>query len=241
MKRIIAMWAHQRAMSTAFLRMMIERGDVTVIHEPLVTLIDEGEVPLPDGRGGQVVVRSEQALFAHMRELARDKPVFFKDTVEHRYTYLFEHPEDVADIEHTFIVREPRRTISSMYSMKPTITSPEIGYEHLQEIFELARRLGGGKLPAVVNADRLVEEPAAVVRRWCERVGLPFMESALSWKAEDRPEWARTRKWHMDVMTSTGFHRPSKTYTDTVETNPVLQGFYTYHLPFYQQLVQHAL
>ncbi|MES2941122.1 MAG: sulfotransferase family protein [Pseudomonadota bacterium] len=240
MNPIIAMWAHQRAMSTAFLRMMIERGDVTVIHEPLVTLIDEGEVALPDGRGGQVVVRSEQALFAQMRELARDKPVFFKDTVEHRYDYLFEHPEDVADIEHTFIVREPRRTISSMYNMKPTITSPEIGYEHLHEIFELARRMSG-RVPAVVSADRMIEDPAAAIRRWCDRVGLPFIERALTWKAEDRPEWSRTRKWHMDVINSTGFTRPSKTYSDTVETNPVLQGFYSYHQPFYQQIVQHAL
>ena len=40
---VIAMWAHPRAVSTAFLRMMIERGDTTVVHEPLVTLADYGK------------------------------------------------------------------------------------------------------------------------------------------------------------------------------------------------------
>lgn len=234
------MWAHQRSMSTAFLRMMIERGDVTVFHEPLVTLLDEGQVPVPDGKGGQVVVRSERELFDHMRTLAQDGPVFFKDTVEHRYNYLFDNPQAVADIEHTFIVREPRRTISSMFHMKPTITSPEIGYEHLFEIFELARRLKGS-LPTVVNADRLVSDPHAVVQRYCQQVGLPFIERALSWQPQDRPEWSRTRKWHIDVISSSGFAPSTKDYPATVENHPTLRGFLDHHQPFYQQLVHHAI
>lgn len=240
MKPIIALWAHQRSMSTAFLRMMIERADVTVIHEPLVTLLDEGEVPLPDGRGGQVVVRDEEALFEHMKELARDRRVFFKDTVEHRYAWLFEHPLAIADIEHTFIVREPRQTISSMYHMKPAITCPEVGYEHLFELFELARRLKEAS-PVVVNADRLVQDPRAVVGRYCEQVGLPFVEEALSWQPEDRPEWSRTRKWHIDVIGSSGFAPSHKTYPATVDNHPVLAGFLEHHFPFYQQLVRHAI
>lgn len=234
------MWAHQRSMSTAFLRMMIERGDITVIHEPLVTLLDEGQVPVPDGKGGQVVVRSERELFDHMRMLAQDGPVFFKDTVEHRYSYLFDNPQAVADIEHTFIVREPRRTISSMFHMKPTITSPEIGYEHQFEIFELARRLKGS-LPVVINADRLVSDPHTVVQRYCQQVGLPFIERALSWQPQDRPEWSRTRKWHIDVISSSGFAASTKDYPATVENHPTLRGFYDHHLPFYQQLVHHAI
>ena len=52
------MWAHPRAVSTAFLRMMIERGDVTVVHEPLVLLTDHGQVELPDLDGGTTTVSS---------------------------------------------------------------------------------------------------------------------------------------------------------------------------------------
>lgn len=240
MNKIIAMWAHQRALSTAFLRMMIERDDVLVIHEPLVTLIDEGEVPVPDGAGGTVTLRSEAALFDHMRELARTRPVFFKDTVEHRYQYLFDHPESVADIEHTFIVRDPRPTISSLYHMKPAITLPEVGYEHLFEIFDLAQGLKGGA-PIVVNADRLVQDPHEVVRRYCEGVGLPFVASALHWQPEDRPEWSRTRKWHLEVMRSSGFNATQKSYPVTIDNSLVLKQYFDHHYPFYQQLVRHAI
>lgn len=240
MKQIIALWAHQRALSTAFLRMMIERNDVTVIHEPLVTLLDTGEVPLPDGSGGQVVVRSERAFFDHLRTLAAHRPVFFKDTVEHRYRYLFDHPEEVADIEHTFIVRDPAPTISSMYHMKPTIALHEVGYEHLFEIFELATQLKGSA-PVLVDADRLVKTPQAVVQRYCEEVGLPFIASALQWQPSDRPEWSRTRQWHLDAMRSSGFAATAKAYPDTVANNPLLKGYFDHHYPFYQQLVQHAI
>jgi hypothetical protein len=43
------LWAHPRSRSTALERMMMERGDVTVLHEPLVTLLDEGTVTVPGG------------------------------------------------------------------------------------------------------------------------------------------------------------------------------------------------
>jgi Sulfotransferase domain len=240
LNRIIAMWAHQRSLSTAFVRMMIERSDVCVIHEPLVTLLDEGEVPLPDGHGGQIVARCEAQVFDHMRTLARNRPVFFKDTVEHRYAYLFEQPQAVADIVHTFIVREPARTISSMHHMKPGVTCPEIGYEHLFEIFELARRLKGSP-PTVVNADRLVNDPRAVVQRYCEQVGLPFIEQALSWQPQDRAEWRRTRKWHVDVIDSAGFAPTHRHYAATVENHPLLKDYFEHHQPFYQQIVRHAI
>ncbi|TKC90308.1 sulfotransferase family protein [Trinickia terrae] len=240
MNKIIAMWAHQRAMSTAFLRMMIERGDVTVIHEPLVTLIDEGRVSVPDGSGGLLEVDSEAALFGQMRELARTRTVFFKDTVEHRYEYLFAHPEEIADFEHTFIVREPHRTISSLYHMKPTITCKEVGYEHLFEIFELVRGLKP-KLPAVIDAERLVADPRAVVARWCGEVDLPFVERALAWAPEDRPEWRRTQAWHTGVAQSSGFFAPSRDYEVTADNHPLLKQYFEHHQPFYEKLIRHAI
>ena len=47
------LWAHPRSRSTALERMMMERGDVTVLHEPLVTLLDD---PLPGRVRGPAVL-----------------------------------------------------------------------------------------------------------------------------------------------------------------------------------------
>lgn len=238
--KLIALWAHQRAVSTAFLRMMIARGDVTVVHEPLVTLTDEGVVPLPDGRGGTVEARSAGEVLAHLSALARERPVFFKDTVEYRYQYLFDHPEAIAEIDHTFIVRDPRKAITSLYAMKPNFTRPEAGYEHLYDLFRLVESVQG-KPPTVVHAERLLREPESTIRRYCEAVGLPFVAQALRWQPEERPEWRRTRQWHTDASQSSGFAPTDKRYDVTVDNDERLRAFYDYHLPFYERLVEHAL
>ena len=74
MQNIIGLWAHMRARSTAFLRMMLERGDVFVVHEPFSSLLDDGTVQVPDGSGGKVQVATEKELIAQLRVLARRKP-----------------------------------------------------------------------------------------------------------------------------------------------------------------------
>lgn len=237
---IIAMWAHPRAASTAFLRMMIERGDLTVVHEPLVTLTDEGEVPMPAPDGGVRMARSTGEVLGQLAALARHQRVFFKDTLEYRYEYLFDHPDEIVGMTHTFIVRHPARAISSHYAMKPAVTCPEIGYEHQYDLFELAAA-GSGEAPLVICAEHLIEDPETVVANFCAAVKLPFLPHALNWRAEDRPEWRRTRKWHIDAIHSTGFSAPAKAYAASVFNNARLRSFYEYHLPFYERLMKHAI
>ncbi|GAA4669772.1 sulfotransferase family protein [Phytohabitans rumicis] len=237
---VIAMWAHPRALSTAFLRMMIARGDVTVVHEPLVTLVDEGNVPLPTRDGGTVTVTSLGDVLAHLADLARDRTVFVKDTLEYRYAYLFDHPDEIADSVHTFIVRHPSRTISSHYAIKPTVTCPEIGYEHQYELFEHVRRVAR-KAPVVVSAEDLLRDPEGTIAAYCASVGLPFLPEALHWTPEDRAEWQRTRKWHLDVERSHGFAPVAKSFEVTVENSPQLRSYYDHQYPFYERLLQHAI
>lgn len=237
---LIAMWAHPRAVSTAFLRMMIARGDVTVVHEPLVTLVDTGSVALPTGDNGSVTVADPVAVHAHLRDLGRDRYVFVKDTLEYRYQHLFDDPQRIADIVHTFIVRHPARAIPSHYAIKPTVTCPEIGYEHQWDLFELVRRTAD-RAPVVISAEALLRDSDRVVAAYCSAVGLPFRPDALRWAPEDRPEWQRTREWHLDVGDSSGFQPVRKSFEATVENHPTLRSYYEYHHPFYERLIEHAI
>ena len=82
---VIVMWAHSRSASTAFGRMMIERGDVPVVHEPLLALTEVGEVPLPGGR----VATSPGELLRGLVEL---RHVFVKEVLDYDYEYLPDHP-----------------------------------------------------------------------------------------------------------------------------------------------------
>ncbi len=233
------MWAHSRSASTAFLRMMLERGDVSVVHEPFLMLTETGAVSLPSADGGEVTARSEKELLTLLAELGRVRPVFVKEVLDYEYAYLYDHPGELAGITHTFIVRDPKQTIASHYAVKPTVTSPEIGYERQWRIFELARS-ATGRDPLVMRAERLVKEPAQVIERFCAYTGLPFLPDALTWDAAERPEWQRHRAWHVDAINSAGFQDRRNAYADTVDNNAALKSFYDHHLPFYERLVQHA-
>lgn len=226
MDRVIWLWAHPRSRSTAVLRMMLERGDVTVVHEPLVTLQDAGEVAVTDGAGGVAVLRSVAAVLAHVGALAADRSVFVKDTVEHRYQYLFDHPEEIAEVRHTFIVRDPRTAIAALVATEPDARCSDAGYENQHDLFELAWSLSGRE-PVVLDADRLLREPEQVVAAYCAAVGLPFLPGAMRWRAPDRPEWHRTRGWEP---------RP----TD-LDAHRKVRALCAHHRPFYDSMARHAL
>jgi hypothetical protein len=237
---VIAMWAHPRAVSTAFLRMMIERGDVTVVHEPLVTLADWSEIELPDRHGGKAVLRDAGAVLDHLLELGKDRVVFFKDTLEYQHKILFDRPDHTARLTHTFLVREPKQAINSHYALKPAMSLADVGYEHQWNLFQLAQRLTG-RPPVVVRTEELLADPARVVRAWCAAVGLPFLAHALSWQPQDRAEWRLSRRWHVEASVSSGFSPMAKVYDVTVDNHPGLRAFYDHHRPFYDHLVQHSI
>jgi len=239
---VTALWAHSRSCSTAFGRMMIERGDVTVLHEPFLAL-EQGEpvtVPGPGEAGpGGGAARTGRELVRCLAGLGRARPVFVKEVLDYRYGYVFGHPDELAWMTHTFLVRHPRQAISSHYAMKPTVTCPEIGYEWLWELYQLLWSASGRK-PLVIRSEDLLRDPAGVVRAYCTAVGLPFLPGALQWAPGDRPEWHRHRGWHLDAIRSSGFASTRNTYPDTVDNHQVLRSFYDHHYPFYQRIVQNA-
>jgi hypothetical protein len=237
---VITLWAHSRSASTAFLRMMIERGDVAVLHEPWLALAQGEAVQVPAPGGGTAVpARSGRELVDRLAELGRVQPVFVKEVLDVRYGYVFSQPAEIAWMTHTFLVRDPRLAISSHYAMKPAVTCPEIGYEWLWELFQLIWA-AAGRRPLVIRSEDLLRDPAAAVRAYCDAVGLPFRPDALHWAPGDRPEWQRHRGWHLDAISSTGFTRPQHSHPATVDNHPALKAFYDHHLPFYEQIVQYA-
>lgn len=224
------LWAHPRSRSTALERMMMERGDVTVLHEPLVSLLDDGQVSIPDGP----VLDSVAGVVGYARSLPGN--VFVKDTTEHRYT---DHltPALAAGITHTFVVREPSAAIASHVAVKPDASRSDIGYEYQFLLFEMARELTG-RIPVVLDSDSLVRDPEAAVVAYCEAIGLPYKPEAMRWQAGDRPEWEHNARWHVTAGRTSGF---VATPPREVALEGHLRDYYDFHRPFYDRMVQHAL
>jgi hypothetical protein len=231
--RVLVLWSAPRSRSTAFERMMRERGDFTVLHEPFSHLADYGTTTVDDE-----VISSEPALIAALRQPSR--PLFVKDTTDFHYPHVLADAEFLRGATHTFIIRHPREAIASHFALNPELGRDEIGIARLYEIFA-AVLAATGITPVVVDSDDLVRQPAETIERYCALVDIPFVPEALSWAPGMAPGWQRSERWHQDTVTTDTFAPRTQHYETSVEDSPVLAEYLRFHLPFYERLREHRL
>jgi hypothetical protein len=227
---IVALWSAPRSRSTVFYRAMLERGDLLALHEPFCNLADFGETDVDD-----MTVRTGADLIAAMWSRAGDRTVFFKDTTDHRYDDVLADRTFLRAARHTFLIRRPAEIAASFAALKPDMTREEIGLELAYELYRAVVD-SGGPAPVVVDADDLVAAPQAVLRAYCDAVGLPFVADSLHWTPVARDEWRRTDRWHQKVNESTGIVSTESTYARTVDNDTGLAAMAAHHEPFYQKL-----
>lgn len=237
---VLALWSAPRSRSTAFARMMAQRDDRVVVHEPFSLVVDFGEVEV-----GDRVAHSEQDVLAALRAIAVHKPVFFKDTTDFHYPALLADEDFLSAATHTFIIRDPAEAIASHHALNPDLGRDEIGFARLYEIFT-AVRTATGTTPVVIDSDDLLDRPAETVRAYCEAVGIPFLPDALNWEPGMRSEWRTTSRWHKSTSETAGFARGTGGGAETVAVDPVaadlvLRAYRDYHQPYYDKLRAAAL
>lgn len=230
---MLALWSAPRSRSTAFERMMRERGDFVVLHEPFSHTQNYGSTTV-DGRE----VTSEPDLLAALKQLSGR--VFFKDTTDYYYPHLLADKEFLGSATHTFLIRHPREAIASHYALNPKLNRDEIGFGWLYEIFE-AVKVATGRTPVVVDSGDLLARPSETVERYCEAVGIAYLPDALSWNPRMPNEWHRSRKWHEATSATKGFAASSRTYETSVDDVALLSGYLEYHLPFYETLREYRI
>jgi hypothetical protein len=233
---VFALWSAPRTRSTAFFRSIIERGDMTVLHEPFCNLRDYGETNV-----GARTFDSPLSLLAWLRDETQNMSVFLKD---HPPTvYLPDVLADrrfLAEARHAFLIRRPEEIAASSYALHPAMNVNAIGLETLC-IVQAAVRDAGGDASVVIDSDDLVARPEATMAAYCSAVGLPFIPRALAWEPGERPEWRRSARWHVDVSASSGFARRERVYPRTVENSAELARFAAHHRPFYERLYEQRL
>lgn len=234
---IIALWTHPRSISTAFERVMMERGDFAILHEPFSYLYYvKGETATI---GQQFVDPSHPTDYAgiraHILAAGAERPSFFKDMCAHCGDKLVEDDTLLTKLTNTFLIRDPAKAIASYYAMNPDVTEEEIGLKQLAAIFSRVQELGG-EAPIVVDADDLENDPDGTINAYCQRLGIPFMPEAMKWEAEHKKEWDIWKDWHKDAARTTGIVKSLEKFTVTVDNSDHLRGYYERLLPYYQQM-----
>jgi len=237
MNKTIALWVHPRSLSTAVERMMMERGDFDVLHEPfsLVYYYIEkrayGAHMHPDSKAP----KSWEEAVAFVVSRAKKRPVFFKDMSYH----VIHHADEnfLKNFTNTFLIRDPEPTLLSHYRMNPDFTFEESGYETTYKLFEMAQKVEG-KTPVVIDATDLENDPERIVKDYCESCSIPYIPEALHWKPGEIKAWSVWKEWHIDAMESNGFVKQMEKFNFTLDIAPKLREFYQKSLPFYEKMYE---
>ncbi|MDI1462545.1 hypothetical protein QEZ54_16355 [Catellatospora sp. KI3] len=229
---VIALWAVPRSRSTAFLRMLIERGDLEVVHEPFSNLAAVGHFDVAGRRAG-----STGELFDLLLALAeeRGRTVFFKETTDYPYDEILADQRLYTSVVNTFMIRDPAAVIASHYAMNPAVERDEIGFERLHGMVT-AVRAATGRDPLVLDGDEMAASPAEAAARFCAETGLPPLPQALTWQSGSQDMFSRTQAWHRDVEASTGFTTEATRHGVRPDNDPRLAELDAYHRPFYEAL-----
>jgi hypothetical protein len=225
--QLLALWSVPRARSTAFLRMMTERGDYLVIHEPFSRVTDFGETDVAGRRCTSVT-----HVMAALMHTARSEAVFYKDTMDYRYPDVLASPDFLQQVTHSFMIRPPTAVISSHLRVDPSASRDAMGFELLWEMMQAVRVSTDQEL-VVLDGDDLVADVEQEVRSYCHRVGMSFLGQALTWKPGALPQWDRTQGWHESVSRTDGFRATSDTSALEPALQSVADGYLRHHQPFY--------
>ena len=240
---IYVLWAVPRSTSTAFEWMMRQRGDLQCIHEPFGEAWYQGEEPLwPRVSADSVRTPglSLASVWETLQKMAKTGPVFSKDFSH--YTTSMWNVDFLSHFNHSFLIRDPAKTISSMYKHWPDFDEAELGFAEQRQLFDkLSEQLGSP--PPLIDSDDMLENPHHIVKIWCEAIGIPFIESALSWTpgARDEVSWWDGGSFHENLRNSDGLKPQVRRYVEIDQLPDRVKDIYQRVLPHYQYLYQHRL
>ncbi len=195
MHQILALWCHPRSLSTAFGRMMMERGDISVLHERFLYLYYV--VQNPDLVIAQQLERVEPWMQASFDEVvegieseASRRPVFFKDMAVHVHNPKGRYADEafLGRYSNAFLIRDPAIAVPSHLKQNPEMIFEEVGYDAQFALFEVVSQMTGAA-PPVIDAADLEEDPEMIVQAYCDAMRIPFVSSALRWGSS----WVRGR------------------------------------------------
>jgi len=217
---------------------MIERGDHLVLDEPWSRAYYFG----PERRSDRYALTFPESTYAAVErgvlDAGADRTVFVKDMAYHAAPGITD--EALAAMTHTFLIREPRAALASLERGWSDFTDDEAGYAAQLELFDRVTDLTGAA-PAVLDSDKLRADPARIVARWCERVGIEHRAASLTWEPGMRDEWQLWRDWYGTAAASTGFAPPTSTRTGAAPVPEPVAAVLDTAVVAYDRLAVHAI
>lgn len=241
-----------RTISTAFERVMIERGDHKVFHEPWNSeYISRNQL---GGAPPKEII--EAGGYKGIKELfykyALQTPVYVKDMIWAIQEEILNDEELLSDpkVVLSILMRDPALSIESFFlkisenvpiDKALEITRWVFRYDALVLLAEKYHKIRG-EWPILIKAEQLCENPVLVIENYCQKVGISYIPEALVWDKKMPEDWEHFKRWHMDAAQSGGFISKTKAYKPFSAVPekyvPFLEAIYQDQKPYYEKLEQ---
>lgn len=212
----IAMWSGPRNLSTAMMRSFGSRADTFVTDEPFygAYLKATGD---PQPMADAVIADMDCDWAGVARSMTgpcpAGKAVWYQKHMAHHMVGPVAH-HDLPGLRHAFLIRDPARVVASYAAKREAVRPEHLGTAKQVEYFDReADRLGHA--PPVVDSADILRDPADMLARLCEALGIAWDPAMLHWQAGLRDTdgiWAS--HWYDAVAASTGFGAPDKPMPD---------------------------
>lgn len=241
--QIHALWCHPRSVSTAFERLMRERGDLDVLHEPFMYFHYSARPGglFPDFQPAPGHPTTYAGIRRMILSRSRAQPVFFKDMAYYVDSDLPQDPDFAGAMTHAFLVRDPAESILSYHRRQPDFTCQEVGLTAQLALYSAL--VGQGQAPLILTADQLRAAPEATLRRYWAHAGLDFAPQAFTWEARLPEAWQTVAPWHDRAVSSGRIEPPEPAPDSRLALNrlgPPYTEYDRHHRPAYDRLRQIA-
>ncbi len=198
-----------RNVSTALMYSFAQRQDITVVDEPLYAYYLSNYYAEHPGKE-EIIQSQNQCAASVVREIFlgsyQTNEIFIKNMAHHLVGMDLGFLNELSNI---FLIRDPLEVINSFSKVIQDPDMQAIGIQRQYEIYrELTTR---GMSPIVIDGSVLRNSPREVLTICCEKIGISFEGSMLSWPIGPKPEdgiWAKY--WYTSVHQSTGFKAHEK-------------------------------
>jgi adenylyl-sulfate kinase len=238
--RRIAMWSGPRNISTAMMRSWGNRPDTLVCDEPLYAhYLLKTHAPHP---GADEVIHSQETDWRKVTQWLTefsppDRSIFYQKHMTHHLLPEIDRGW-LGGLTHAFLIREPLEVIASFTKVAGVPRIHETGLPQQVELFNWAR-VQTGRIPPIIDARDVLENPSRVLRLLCDALDVDFTETMLSWPPGPRDTdgvWAK--HWYDAVVKTTSF----QPYTPkNPQAPPELSGLLDEARELYRQLYEHRL
>lgn len=181
------MWSGPRNISTAMMRSFENRPDTFVSDEPFYGYyLNNTDIDHP---GKKEVLRSMECDWHKVVDyitgiIPEGASLWYqKHMAQHNLPGV--DLSWIGQVTNCFLIRDPKEVILS-YSKKYEVTRSELlGFSQQVELYrKITEEIGED--PVIIDARDVLHDPKNILQKFCEAVGIPFMDEMLSWPAGPR-------------------------------------------------------